>query len=63
MGNIICVIDKKKADELIALGFKCTPQKVQNGTIYQFMKSPELDKYIASVFSNQDFFINNNMTF
>ena len=63
-GNVILVADKNKADRLISMGFRCTTRDISGGqTVYQFMKSPELEKYLMSNFSKQDFFINNNLTF
>lgn len=63
-GNIIIVPDKSKADELVAVGFKYTLRKISdNKTVYQFMRTPELEKYLKGNFSKQEFFINNCLTF
>lgn len=63
-GMVVIVPDKTKADELISVGFKCTSRTISEGKIiYQFMKSPELERYLISNFSKQDFFINKNLTF
>lgn len=61
--DIVCIIDKSKADELWAKGFKYTECKVSNGVIYQFIKNPELDNYLNSNYSNRDFFINKYFNF
>ena len=61
--NIICIIDKSKADELQSKGFQYIPSKIQNQTIYQFVKTPELDDYLSNNYSKQDFFICKNLNF
>ena len=62
MGEIL-IIDKNKADELIALGFKCRERKIKNDTVYVFTQTPELMGHIGSKFDNGSFFINKNLCF
>lgn len=61
--DIVCIIDKSKADELQAKGFVCTPCVANNGIVYQFVKTPELDKLLTSNYTNRDFFISKNLNF
>lgn len=61
--NLVCFVDKNKADELQIKGFVCTMTKVNNRTVYQFIKTPELEEYLASHYSAKDYFINKNMYF
>ncbi len=61
--DIVCIINKSGADELLDKGFKYTECKVNNGVIYQFIKTPELDNYLNSNYSNRDFFINKYFNF
>lgn len=58
------IIDKVKADLLIANGFSCTPNRLSNGTeTYIFVKTPELENYLYGNFSAQDFCISKHMKF
>ncbi len=61
--DIVCIVDKSKADELLAKGFQYTECKVSNGVVYQFIKTPELDSYLNCNYSSRDFFINKNFNF
>ena len=61
--DIICIIDKSKADELQSRGFQYIPLQIQNQIVYQFVKTPELDNYINNNYSKQDFFISKNLNF
>lgn len=52
-------INKEKADELIALGFKCKQDKINSDQIvYSFIDTPELRKAITGKFANSEFFVN-----
>lgn len=63
MGTIN-VLDKSKADELLALGFQYIVQKLADKQkIYCFVDTPELRKVVSSQFDNNDFYINKNMCF
>lgn len=55
--NIINIIDKPKADKLLALGFKYKERKVQDKTIYEFVGTPELISCLNGKFSKQDYFM------
>ena len=61
--DIICIIDKSKADELQSRGFQYIPLQIQNQIVYQFVKTPELDNFINSNYSKHDFFISKNLNF
>lgn len=61
--DIICIIDKSKADELQSKGFQYIPSQIQNQIVYQFVKTPELDNCLNSNYSKQDFFISKNLNF
>ena len=61
--DIICIIDKSKADELQSRGFQYIPLQIQNQIVYQFVKTPELDNCINNNYSKQDFFISKNLNF
>lgn len=62
MGEII-IIDKSKADELKALGFNYIERKNNDATVYVFIQSPELMKYIGSKFDGRSFAVNRNVCF
>ena len=55
--NIINIIDKPKADELLALGFKYKEKKVQDKIVYEFIGTPELITILNGKFSSRDFFM------
>lgn len=55
--NIINIIEKPKADELLALGFKYKEKKVQDKIVYEFVGTPELIACLNGKFSNRDYFI------
>lgn len=61
--EIICFIDKTKADDLMMRGFNCVEQTAANGIIYQFVKTPELETYLNGKFSERDFFIGKTLNF
>lgn len=55
--NIVNIIEKPKADELLALGFKYKEKKVQDKTVYEFIGTPELVACLNGKFSKQDYFM------
>lgn len=55
--NIINIIEKTKADKLLALGFKYKEKKVQDKTVYEFIGTPELVACLNGKFSKQDYFM------
>lgn len=55
--NIINIIEKPKADELLALGFKYKEKKVQDKIVYEFIGTPELISCLSGKFSKQDYFM------
>lgn len=57
---MVCFMDKNKACELKSKGFTYTVAQIDNQTVYQFIKTPELEKYLANHYSKQDFFVNKN---
>lgn len=61
--NIINIIEKPKADELLALGFKYKEKKVQDKTVYEFIGTPELIAILNGKFSKQDFFLSKTFCF
>lgn len=54
--NIICILDKDKADILKTKGFNYQVTEIDNKTVYKFMNTPELETYLNSNFSNQEYF-------
>ena len=61
--NIINIIEKPKADELLALGFKYKEKKVQDKIMYEFIGTPELISCLNGKFSKQDYFIKKTFNF
>ena len=59
--NIINILDKSKADELTALGFKYREKKSQGKIVYEFVGTPDLIQTINGKFSNQDFFMSRTL--
>lgn len=55
--NMINIIDKPKADKLLALGFKYKEKKVQDRTVYEFIGTPELISCLNGKFSSRDYFM------
>lgn len=55
--GVVNIIEKSKADELLAFGFQYKEKKVQDKTIYEFVGTPELISYLNSKFSSQDYFM------
>ena len=55
--NIINIIEKPKADMLLALGFKYKEKGVQDKIIYEFIGTPELIACLNSKFSARDYFV------
>ena len=55
--NIVNIIEKPKADELLALGFKYKEKKVQDKIIYEFIGTPGLIACLNGKFSKQDYFM------
>lgn len=53
--NIICVLDKGKADILESKGFNYQIAIIDNKTVYKFVNTPELERYLNSNFSNQEY--------
>lgn len=54
--NIICVLDKGKANILESKGFNYQIAIIDNKTVYKFVNTPELERYLNSNFSNQEYF-------
>lgn len=54
--NIICILDKNKADLLESMGFNYQIAIIDNKTVYKFVNTPELERYLNSNFSNQEYF-------
>lgn len=54
--EIINILNKSKADELLSIGFKYNKKNVQDKTIYEFIGTPDLINYLNGKFSKQDFF-------
>ena len=54
--NIICILDKDKADVLKAKGFNYQVAEIDNKTVYKFMSTPELETYLNGNFSSQEYF-------
>lgn len=61
--KIINILEKDKADELLALGFKYLNTEISGKTVYQFVETPELLSHLNGKFSKQDFFISKYMKF
>lgn len=62
--NVVNIIDKTKADELFALGFKGIEQRLnENQTVYSFFATQELLEIINSKFAKNDFYINKTVKF
>lgn len=61
--NIIYLIDKSKADELLSLGFQYKEKKMQDKTAYEFIGTTELIQILNSKFDNSSFFVSKNMNF
>lgn len=57
------VLEKDKAEELKAKGFKYQENKIGDTTVYTFLESEELVSYLNSNFSKETFFISKFMTF
>ena len=57
MGTIN-ILSKKKADILIALGFLCVNQRINDTqTVYSFVDSPKLREVISSEFGKNEYYI------
>lgn len=56
-------LDKEKADELVALGFECQTDNVNGHEVYSFFATDDLNKYLLSNFSKEDYFIDNILRF
>lgn len=61
--NLIKVMSKDKADELISLGFSYILDSVNDESVYAFFVSEELLEYLNSNFSAKDFFFDNMLRF
>lgn len=59
--NIINIVDKSKADELLAHGFQYNKKKVQDKTVYEFIGTPDLFNYLNGKFSKKDFFMSRTL--
>lgn len=60
----INVLDKAKAEELKALGFRYTEKRIGDGkTVYVFLNSPETMKAVTAKFTNNDFYFGKTMCF
>lgn len=63
MGTII-ILDKAKADELLAYGFRYTEKKSSDNKImYQFIDTPKLRKVLSRNFSVKDFCVTKTINF
>lgn len=54
--NIICILDRNKADMLKAKGFNYQVSEIDNKIVYKFMNTPELEICLNGDFSNQEYF-------
>lgn len=54
--NIVCILDKNKTDILKSKGFNYQIAIIDNKTVYKFVNTPELERYLNSNFSNQEYF-------
>ncbi len=61
--NIICFLDKNKAENLKKLGFHYNEQNVDDKVLYAFVGTPELIQVIAKNFAKGDYCINKTMNF
>ncbi|HJF39356.1 MAG TPA: hypothetical protein K8V91_00400 [[Clostridium] spiroforme] len=61
--KIINIIDKKKADYLKSLGFKCIQSNIDNRIIFQFIEEPKLIQELNSNFEESSYFYTQNMNF
>lgn len=59
--KVINIVDKSKADELVAKGFHYSEVNVKNKMVYQFVETPELLNFLNGRFSKQDFFISKKL--
>lgn len=62
IGEII-ILDKTKADTLLALGFKYTKRNIDNKEVFVFIQTNELMKSLSSNFEQGDFLISNTVKF
>lgn len=62
MGEII-ILDKAKADELEALGFRYIERKIDNKTAFVFIQTQEIMKELTSRYDNGSFFASKNVCF
>ena len=56
-------LSKEQADKLSALGFKYQTSVIDGKTVYKFLNTPELESYLNSNFSNQEYFVLPYMNF
>ena len=61
--NLIKVLNQDKAQELINLGFKYTTETMNGKKINSFFMSEELQNYVNSYFSINDFLLSHKLTF
>lgn len=59
--DIVNILNKLKADELLVMGFKYKEKKVQDKTVYEFIGTPELMNAINGKFSKREFFISRTL--
>jgi hypothetical protein len=62
IGEII-ILDKTKADTLLALGFKYTKRNIDNKEMFVFIQTNELMKELNSKFEQGSFLLNSNVCF
>lgn len=61
--NLIKVSNPDKANQLAKSGFKYTTELFNGKTIYVFMITDEIIKFIQNSFTKNDFFIDKTMNF
>lgn len=61
IGEII-ILDKTKADTLLALGFKYTKRNIDNKEMFVFIQTNELMKELNSKFDTKDFITHTSHT-
>ena len=61
--NTIIIIDKNKADKLIAKGYKCTYAKVGERICYEFFGTPELLAELNNNYSKTDYVMRKTTNF
>lgn len=62
MGEVY-IMDKQKADELVAKGFKYMARKVDGKEVYVFIQTKELMKEISAKFDKGSFTVSKTVKF